>query len=150
MGQDTRCNIGVTYRCEYSPKNRKLIEKLLKMEEISVFITADNNDSDEVLEITDALVADEDMFNNEVIAKAAHDWYGYKNLVVIDKEVIFKRDVYQAHARNISRRGNGNALYDECYTASGMIATLQKVLAEFKAVGIKEKHLSIGHTMTDD
>jgi hypothetical protein len=31
-----------------------------------------------------------------------------------------------------------------------MIATLQKVLAEFKAAGVKEKHLAIGHTMTDD
>lgn len=150
MGQDTRCNIGVTYRCKYSPKNSELIKKLLKLNEICVFVSADKNNSDEVIEITDALATDEDMFNSEVISKAAHDWYGYKNLVVIDKEVIFKRDVYQAHARNISRRGNGNPLYDELYTASGIIATLKKVLDEFKAIGIKESHLSVGHTMTDN
>jgi hypothetical protein len=122
------------------------------MEEISVFVSADNNDSDEVLEITDVISPEneEDMFDKEKIAEAAKGWYGYKNLDIIDEELIFKRDVYKAHARNISRRGNGNALYDECYTASGMIATLQKILAEFKAIGIKEKHLTISHTMTDD
>ena len=150
MGQDTRCNIGVTYRCEYSPKNRELIVKLLKMDEICVFVSADNNDSDEVLEIGDALSADEDMFNKEKIAESANNWYGYENLDIIDKEVIFKRDVYKAHARNISRRGNGNALYDECYTALGLITTLQQIIAEFKEIDIKEKELSIGHTMTDD
>ncbi len=149
MGQDTRCNVGVTYRCQYIPKNRELIAKLMGMEDISAFISTEE-DSDEVLEITDVISNDEDMFNAEVLAKTAHDWYGYKDIEIVGKEVFFKVDVYKAHVYNMSRRHHGRPLYDVCFTAVGMITTLQKIVDELKSFGIKEKHLSIGHTFTDD
>jgi len=149
MGQDTRCNVGVTYHCKYIPKNRELIAKLMSMEDISAFISTEE-DSDEVLEITDAISNDENMFNPEVLAQTAHDWYGYKDIEIVDKEVFFKVDVYKAHVRNMSRRHHGHPFYDECFTAVGMITTLQKIVDELKSFGIKEDDLSIGHTFTDD
>jgi len=149
MGQDTRCNLGVTYRCKYIPKNRELIQKLMSMDEISVFISTEE-DSDEVFEITNAIVTNDDMFNPKVLAETAHDWYGYKDIEIVGKEAFFKVDVYKAHVRNMSRRHHGHPFYDECFTAVGMITTLQKIVDELKSFGIKEKHLSIGHTFTDN
>lgn len=149
MGQDTRCNIGVTYRCQYIPENRELIEKIMQMEDISAFI-AKEEDSDEVLEITDTIGLDDNMFNPEAINEAAHDWYGYKDIQIVGKEVFFKVNVYKAHVYNMSRRHHGRPLYDECMTAIGMIITLQKIVDELKSFGINEKDLSIGHTFTDD
>lgn len=149
MGQDTRCNVGVTYRCQYIPENRELIAKLMSMEDISAFICKEE-DSDEVLEITDTISSDDDMFNPEVLAKAAHDWYGHKDIEIVGKEVIFKVDVYKAHVYNMSRRHHGHPLYDECLTAMDMISTLKHVVKKLKSFGIKKKHMSIGHTFTND
>jgi hypothetical protein len=149
MGQDTRCNVGVTYHCQYIPENRELIVKLMSMEDVSAFISTEEH-SDEVLEITDTIANDENMFNPEVLAKAAHDWYGYKDIEILGKEVIFKVNVYKAHVRNISRRHHGRPLYDACFKAVGMITTLQKIVEQLKSFGIKEKPLYIGHTFTDD
>lgn len=149
MGQDTRCDVGVTYRCQYIPENREIIEKLMSMEDISVFICKEE-DSDEVLEITDTISADDDMFNPEVLAKAAHDWYGYKDIEIVGKEVFFKVDIYKAHVYNMSRRHHGRPFYDECFTAVGMITTLQKIVDQLKSFGIDENDLTIGHTFTDD
>lgn len=149
MGQDTCCNIGITYRCKYIPANRELIVKMMSMEDISVFINTKEH-SDEVFEITDTISVDESMFEPKVLAKRSYDWYGYKDIEIVRKEVIFKVDVYKAHVRNMSRRHNGYPLYDECFTAVGMITTLQKIVEQLKSFGIKEKHLFIGHTFTDD
>lgn len=149
MGQDTRCKLGVTYHCQYIPKNRELIKKLMSMEDISAFISTEE-DSDEVLEITDVISLDETMFDPKELSKAAHDWYGYKDIEIVGKEVIFKVNVYEAHVRNMSRRHHGHPFYDVCFTAVGMITTLQKIVDELKSFGIKEKHLAIGHTFTDD
>jgi hypothetical protein len=149
MGQDTRCKIGVTYHCKYIPKNRTIIEKLLKMEDISAFIQKDE-DSDEVLEITDAIIQPSDMFNADILAEEANGWYGHENIKIIGNDVIFKVNVYEAHVRNMSRRHHCLPFYDECFTAVEMIKTLQKIVNELKSFGIKEKDLSIGHTITDD
>lgn len=121
----------------------------MSMEDISVFICKEE-DSDEVLEITDTISADDDMFNPEVLAKAAHDWYGYKDIEIVGKEVFFKVDIYKAHVYNMSRRHHGRPFYDECFTAVGMITTLQKIVDQLKSFGIDENDLTIGHTFTDD
>ena len=151
MGQDTRCNVGVTYHCQYIPENRELIEKIMKMEDISAFIAAEEDcGCDEMLEITDAIGLDDNMFDPETINEAAHGWYGYKDIEIVGKEVFFKVDVYKAHVYNMSRRHHGCPFYDECFTAVGMITTLQKIVNELKSFGIDENDLAIGHTFTDD
>ena len=152
MGQDTRCNIGVTYHCLYIPKNRERIEKIMQMKEISAFVAAEGDCcSDEILEITDAIPQNNSkMFNPEAIAEAAHGWYGYKDIAIVGKEVVFKVDVYKAHVRNMSRRHHSLPFYDECFTALGMITTLQKIVDELESFGIDENDLAIGHTFTDD
>lgn len=149
MGQDTRCNVGVTYRCLYIPENRELIEKIMQMEDISAFI-AKEEDSDEMFEITDAIGLDDNMFDPETINEAAHGWYGYKDIEIVGKEVFFKVDVYKAHVYNMSRRHHGRPLYDECLTTKNMISTLQDVVNELKSFGIDENDLAIGHTFTND
>jgi hypothetical protein len=149
MGQDTRCDIGITYRCEYILENRELIEKIMRMDNISAFIGA-GDDTDEVLEITDAITLDDDMFDPEVLAENAHDWYGHDDIEIIGNEVVFKVNVYEAHVRNMSRRRTGNPMYDECHNAIGMITTLQRIVAELKSFGIDENDIAIGHTFTDD
>lgn len=148
MGQDTRCHIGVTYHCTYIPENRELIEKLIKMNDMYVYLT--NPDSDEVFEINSSISSADDKFDTEQLAQHAEDWYGHKNINIIGGQVIFKRNVYEAHVRNISRRKSGLPIYDTCYTASGMIQTLQQVIEEFKVLGIEETDLYVGHIFTDD
>lgn len=149
MGQDTRCNIGVTYHCQYIPENRELIEKIMRMDDISAFI-AKEEDSDEMFEITDAILMNDKMFNPEAIKEAAHGWYGYEDIEIVGKEVVFKVDIYKAHVYNMSRRHHGRPLYDECLTTMSMIATLQHVVDELKSFGIDENDLAIGHTFTND
>jgi hypothetical protein len=152
MGQDTNCVLGVTYHCQYIPENIDIIEKLIQMKDVSAFIKADE-DTDEVLEITDAIIDSKsrgEMFNSEFLEKAANDWYGHEDITIIGEEVIFKVTVYTAHVRNLSRRGTGNPIYNECCTPVGMITTLQTIVNELKTFGIDENDLTIGHTFTDD
>lgn len=152
MGQDTRCIVGVTYHCQYIPENREIIEKLIQMKDVSAFIKADE-DTDEMLEITDTINSSKscgEMFNSEYLAKTANDWYGHEDITIIGEEVIFKVTVYEAHVRNMSRRGTYNSMFNECSTAVGMITTLQKIVNELKTFGIDENDLAIGHTFTDD
>jgi hypothetical protein len=152
MGQDTHCNVGVTYHCQYIPENRNIIEKLMQMENISAYIKAEE-DSDEVLEITDAIIDSQskgDIFSPEYLADAADGWYGHEDIAIIGEEVFFKVDVYTAHVRNLSRRRTARPIYDECYTAIGMINTLQQIVTELNSFGIHVSDLSIGHTFTDD
>jgi hypothetical protein len=138
MGQDTRCKIGVTYHCKCIPKNYELIEKLIKMEDMFVFIYADDKGSDEMLDITDA------MLTSAIFKDLVHD------LKMIGNEVVFKIDVYVAHVRNMSRRKNNTHLFDEYSTPIVLISKIQQIVDEFKSFGVNAADIAIGHTFTDD
>ena len=144
MGQDTCCDLGVTFCCEYSPENSNLITKLLKIKDIMVYVYHDEDD-DQVIEVGDILTP-ENLFNKKQLDRAFKDEYGY-TIILQGKKLIFKRNFYSAHAYNLRRRETLNPVYDEETDPLSMITLIQEIIADFNAVGVNTNDLKIGHIM---
>ena len=146
MGQDTCCDLGVTFRCEHSPENSDLITRLLKMKDITVYIYRDEDD-DQVVEVGDVLTP-ENLFNEKQFSRDFKDENGY-TITLPGKELIFKRNVYRAHAYNLRRRETEDPVYDEETDPLSMISVLQQIIADFKTAGADPNDLKIGHLMSE-
>ena len=150
MGQDTRCDIGVSYICEYTPENKEILLKLMKMKALSS-VHAYKPDDDEVDDVSNVTSIDESqMFDNDVIATQFEYYYGYRSFELIGRTLTFAIEIYKANAYNISRRETECPyVCGESDTPMNLISKIQNAMAEFMAIGISEEDLVVGYVMHD-
>jgi len=159
MGQDTECDIGVAYRCNFNAKNYDLIRKLVRIDQIHVYM--DYGDcEDEKRDIRDAIytTTKPDKIENydELLKELKHNieyhhfGSGYNCNNKLDEiELIFHYVVISGYARNISRRRNPTIYYHISDSPRETIKELEKALSSFIDLGIKEKDLVCGSLMSD-
>lgn len=159
MGQDTKCDIGVAYRCNFNADNYALIRELVKIDKIHVYMDYGECE-DEKRDITDAIytTTKPDRIDNydELLKELKHNieynhfGSGRKYDGKLDGlELIFHYVVISGYARNISRRGNPTIYYDINDSPRDTIKEFEKALSSFIDLGIKEKKLYCGSLMSD-
>ena len=159
MGQDTDCDFGVAYRCNFNAKNYDLIKKLVLNNKMHVYM--DYGDcEDEKRDISDAIsvtTKPDKMINYDELLKELKHNIEYHHLgssqnyegKLDDLELIFHYVVISGYARNISRRRNPTIYYDINDSPRDTIKELEKALSSFTKLGIKEKDLVCGSLMSD-
>lgn len=153
MGQDTVCNVNVSYTCDFTPENYELIAKLIEITDVSVFTYFGKCD-DEVVEITDGFIDgcfddDNDMLNiNEAnIINTITDNYGYKFKKI--NKLIFSIKLMHCNVRNISRRSNPTVHDIIDHTPISLTDAINNATMKFTSIGINQSDVNIDFVMSE-
>ena len=159
MGQDTDCDIGIAYRCNFTAENYTLIQKLVRIDKMHVYMDYGDCD-DEKRDISDAIhtTTKPDKVENydELLKELKHN-IEYHHFGSNDEyegkldglELIFHCVVISGYARNISRRRNPTIFNEINDSPRDTIKRFEKALSSFIDLGIKEKDLECGSLMSD-
>lgn len=136
--------------CEYSPENKEILLKLMKMEALTT-VHAYKLDDDEVEDVSNITSMNEsEMFDEEIIKTKFEYYYGYERFELIGRTLVFAIEIYKANAYNISRRETECPyVYGAYDTPMNLISNTQQAIADFMAIGISEEDLVVGHIMHD-
>lgn len=98
------------------------------------------------------------MVDKQQVSSAIESEYSHE--IPIGDQLTFKKRIYRANARNISRRMYGHSIYGNCFDdylenkwchkATMLLDTIKEIIDEFKDAGVDESEIMVGHTMKDD
>lgn len=142
MGQDTECNVNVSYTCDYTPENYEIIAKLVAIPGIDVYMPHGDSD-DEVLVITDTINKN----SVQTIDKDVAEQY-YKEYIDIDT-LTFSINIIACYVLNLSRRDHPRVRMSTGRSPGGIIGRIKDTVAKFTAIGIDEADIEVDYMFHD-